>query len=140
MADIFLAVFVVWKLYSDYCMFCFLKSDTAVALRRSVSIFPCLTIVFSSTFIISISVKWCGSLQYHRMFLELLNITRHCKLRFFFSLSNKTYMYCVTWSPMSVIWWRSSKVSDEFDLYFCFLWLLFLAGKMAVFFCDMVVT
>ena len=37
-------------------------------------------------------------------------------------------MYCVTWSPMSVIWWRS-KVSDQFYLYFCFLWLLSLAGK-----------
>jgi hypothetical protein len=24
----------------------------------------------------------------------------------------KTYMCCVPWSPMSVIWWRSSKVSD----------------------------
>ena len=44
-------------------------------------------------------------------------------------------MYCVTWSPMSVIWWRSSKVSDSFYLYFCFLWLLSLAGKMAVFCC-----
>ena len=39
------------------------------------------------------------------------------------------YMYCVTLSPMSVIWWRSSKVSDSFYLYFCFLWLLSLAGK-----------
>ena len=36
---------------SDYCMVCFFrkdfkKSDTAVALRRGISIFPYLTIVF----------------------------------------------------------------------------------------------
>ena len=36
------------------------ESNTAAALRRGISIFPCLTIVFSSTFIMSISVK-CGS-------------------------------------------------------------------------------
>ena len=49
-------------------------------------------------------------------------------------------MYCVTWSPMSDIWWRSSKVSDSFYFYLCFLWLVSLAGKMAWFFCGLVVT
>ena len=42
-------------------------------------------------------------------------------------------MYCVTWSPMSAIWWRSSKVSDSFNRYF---WLVspLLGWKMAVWF------
>jgi hypothetical protein len=43
-------------------------------------------------------------------------------------------MYCVTWCPMSVISRISSKISDSIYLYFSFLWLLSLAGKMAVFF------
>jgi hypothetical protein len=34
-----------------------LSLESQQVLRRSVSIFPCLTIVFSSTFIMSISVK-----------------------------------------------------------------------------------
>ena len=78
--------FGLWALYSYYCMlwfFCkaFLKSETAVALRRSLCKVPCITLVFSSIFMImSISVNWCGSLQNHRMFLELLNITHQCKL------------------------------------------------------------
>ena len=44
----------------------------------------CIKMLFSSTFIMSISVNWCGSLQNHRMFLELLNITRQCILRFYY--------------------------------------------------------
>ena len=47
---------------------------------------------------------------------------------FFYINMHKTYRYCVTWSPMSVIWWRS-KVSD----YFLYLWLLSLAGKWLCF-------
>ena len=61
----------------------------------------------------SISVKWHGFLQYHRMFLELVNVTKHT-------------LHCVPWSSMSVIWWRSSKVRDSFYLCaFCdsSLWL-----------------
>ena len=73
MADICSGCFGLWALYSDYCMVCFfgkvfLKSDTAVALRRSVSIIPCITLVLSSTFMLSISVNWRGSLHFHRMF------------------------------------------------------------------------
>ena len=73
MAGICMACFCVWAPYSDYCMVCFfrkviLKSDTAVALRRSISLIPCIIVVFSSTFIMSISVNWRGSLHNHRMF------------------------------------------------------------------------
>ena len=83
MADISLACL---SLYSDYCMVCFfgkafLKSDTAVALRRTLSKVPSITLVFSSTFIMSISVNWCGSAKSPHV-LELLNITRQCKIRF----------------------------------------------------------
>ena len=49
-------------------------------------------------------------------------------------------MYSVTWCPMSVIGWRSSKDRDEFDLHFCFLWLLSLDGKMAVCIFDLAMT
>ena len=51
------------------------KSDTAVTLRRSISLIPCITLVFSSTFMMSISVNRCGSLQSPHV-LELLNVTR----------------------------------------------------------------
>ena len=88
MADICLGCFGLWELYSDYCMVsffgtAFFKSDTLVALRRSLPKVPCITLVFSSTFMMSSSVNWCGSLQNQRMFSELLNITRQCILRFF---------------------------------------------------------
>ena len=46
----------------------FFNSDTAVGLRGRVSKVPCITLAFSSTFIMSISVNSCGSLQYHCMF------------------------------------------------------------------------
>jgi hypothetical protein len=49
------------------------------------------------------------------------------------TLSNKSNIYCGTGIPVSAFWWRSSKVSDYFYLNFCFLWLLSLAGKMTVF-------
>ena len=81
MADICMACFVVWALYSDYCMVCFFgktffKSDTTLSLRRSLSKVPCITLVFSSTFMMSISVNWCGALQNHWMFWKQ-NITEH---------------------------------------------------------------
>jgi hypothetical protein len=53
----------VWLVFvSESCTqiiawFAFLKTDTAVALRRSLSKVPCITLVFSSTFMMSISVK-----------------------------------------------------------------------------------
>jgi hypothetical protein len=77
--------------------------------------------------------------------LELLNVTRQCKITFFdinmhFSEQNIHVLHvCVTWSPISVTRWRSSKVSDSFYLYLCFLWLLF-GWKKWLFFCDLVVT
>ena len=140
--------FGLWTPYSDYCMVCFfckviLKSDTAVALRRSLSKVPCVIVVSIINFYFEYfcELMWLSakSLQV----LELLNITRQCQIWFLhinMHFIEQTHMYCVTWSPMSVIWWRSSKVSDSFDLYFCFLWLLSLAEKIAVFFCDLVVT
>ena len=62
----------------------FLKSDTAVTLRGRVSKVLCITLVFKSIFMMNISAYSCGTLQNHRMFLELLNITRQCLLRFFY--------------------------------------------------------
>ena len=56
-----------------------LKSDTEVALRRSVSIIPCMIVVYLSMFIMSISVMWLSAKSPH--VLELLNITRQCKMR-----------------------------------------------------------
>ena len=54
-----------WAPYSD-CMVCFfrkasLKSDTAVALRRSVSKVPCKTLVFSSTFMYFCKLMWLSA-------------------------------------------------------------------------------
>ena len=50
MAGICMACFCVWALYSDYCMVCFfckvfLKSHTAVALSRSISLILWITLV-----------------------------------------------------------------------------------------------
>ena len=50
MADICLGYFGLWAPYSDYCMVCFFrknknKSDTVVALRRSLSKVPCIIVV-----------------------------------------------------------------------------------------------
>ena len=90
MTDIFLGCVGLWAPYSDYCMVCFFckvfkRSGTAVALRRSVSKVPCITLVFSSTFIMSISVIWCGSLHFHQMFVwddAFLIITHQFQMRF----------------------------------------------------------
>ena len=88
MADICMARFVVWALSSDYCMVCFfgkafLKSDTAVALRRSVSIIPCIIVVY----FINVYYEYFRKLMWLSAkspdVLELQNITRQCKLRFF---------------------------------------------------------
>ena len=87
MAGICIACFDLWALYSDYSMVCFfrkafLKSDTVVALRRRISLIPFITVVFSSTFMMSISVNWCSSLHFHRMFWRQNITTCQCKQRF----------------------------------------------------------
>ena len=78
-------LWLIWALSAvlRLCFFrkVFLKSDTAVALRRSVSKVSCIIVVFSSTFIMSISMNSCGSAKSLHV-LELLNVTRQCKIRF----------------------------------------------------------
>jgi hypothetical protein len=56
MADIFLAA-VHRLLLGLLFRKVYLKSDTAVALRRSISLIPFITLVFPSTFMTSISVN-----------------------------------------------------------------------------------
>jgi hypothetical protein len=46
----------------------FLKSDSAVALRRNLSIIPCLTLVSFINVYDEYFCYWCGSLHFHRMF------------------------------------------------------------------------
>ena len=127
-----------WPLSADLriCFFrkVFKKSDTAGALRRSLTLILWITLVSFINVYYEYFCKITGCFGIK----TLLHLTHQCKLRFLdinmHIIEKKTCMYCVTWCPMSVSWWRSLKVSDSFYLYFCFLWLLSLAGKMAVFF------
>ena len=72
---------LVWAL-SAVLRLCFsrkvsLKSDTAVALRRGVSKVPCITLnIYNEYFC---EFMWLSAITLH--VLELLNITRKCKLR-----------------------------------------------------------
>ena len=87
MADICKACFGVLALYSDYCFVCFFgkaffKSVTAMALRRSVSIISCIIVV---SFINVYYEYFCELMWLSEKspdVLELLNVTRQCKLRF----------------------------------------------------------
>ena len=87
MADIYFSWFGLWAPYSDYCMVCFfrkvfLKSDTAVALRKSLS----KSSMHNTWIFINIynehfsKLMWLSAKSQH--VLEVLNITRQCKFRF----------------------------------------------------------
>ena len=74
------------------------------------------------------------AMQNHWMFLELVKVTRQCKLRFFLELY-QTKHTCIV---LHEVLWVSSDEDHQrlvinFYLYLCFLWLLSLALKMAVF-------
>jgi hypothetical protein len=62
----------------------FLKSDTAVALRRSVSIIPCIIVVpfINVYYEYFCKLMWLSAKSPD--VLELLNVTRQCKLRFIY--------------------------------------------------------
>ena len=73
--------------YSDYCMVCFfrkvfLKSDTAVDLRRSLSKVPRIIVVsiINIYYAYFCELMWLSAKSQH--VLELLNIPRQCKRRF----------------------------------------------------------
>ena len=88
MADICLGCFGLRALYSDYSMMCFfrkafLKSDTAVALRRILSKVPCITLVSFSNVYYEYFCKLMWLSAKSPDVLELLNVMRQCKLRFF---------------------------------------------------------
>ena len=89
MADICLGCFGLRALYSDYCMVCFfgkaiLKSDTVVALRRSGSKMPHITLVSFSNVYYEYFCKLMWLSAKSPDVLELLNVMRQCKLRFFY--------------------------------------------------------
>ena len=93
---------IVWRIYacldwalsadSDYCMvsffryffkyFFYLKSDTAVALRRSGSKIPCITVVSFNNDYYEYSCKLMWLSAKSKDVLELLDVRRQCKLWF----------------------------------------------------------
>ena len=115
------------------CFFCkvFLKSDTAVALSLSLNLWITLVSFINIYYEYFCKIPGCYGIK------TLLHVTWQSKLRF---LDINMHIIEQKIQDMSVIWWRSSKVSDSFYLYFCFLWLLSLAGKMAVCFLDLAMT
>ena len=63
----------------------FKKSDTALALRRGLSIFPCITLVSFINVYDEYFCIWCGSPHSHRMFVwdnAFLIITHQFQMRF----------------------------------------------------------
>ena len=108
-------VYVVWAPYSDYCMVCFFrkvffKSDTTVALRTSVSLILWKTCIFHQSLwwvFLLFDVALCN---FSGCFGGISEHGTNVNWGFWIEIwtwSNKTYMYCVTLSPGSVIWWRS---------------------------------
>ena len=75
---------LAWAPYSDYAFSVkvFFKSDTAVALRRSVSKVPYIIVVsiINGYYAYFCELMWLSAKSLH--VLELLNITRQCKMRF----------------------------------------------------------
>jgi hypothetical protein len=137
MADICMACFVVWTLYSDLCMVCFfhnvfLISDTAVALRRSICLILCITLVayikvyddyFCKLMWLSANSPDVFEAQHY------WTVKRQCKLRFLDININFIEQNIHVLGNMKSCDEDHQKVSESFYLFFCFFWLLSLAGK-----------